>query len=165
MCDLYSCLVLNLFPLSTLTWAFQLFTRKHCLQIVGLKMRSVTWNRFPILKNLLMDSNPSPLWRLVTWIVRFQILQIQLSDSHHNLTKPQLEKLSDEAHGYVGADLAAVCTKARLRAVMRHSKQGNSRKNLSWEVQKRFETLLNRMLLCFLISPLTEQPYFCKVGK
>ena len=27
-------------------------TRKHCLQISGLRMRSVTWNRFPIFKHI-----------------------------------------------------------------------------------------------------------------
>jgi len=31
-------------------------------------MRSVMLNRFPIFKNLVMDSNASPLWRPVTWI-------------------------------------------------------------------------------------------------
>ena len=56
-------LILSLSALSTPAFAFQLFT--HCLQVVGLKMRSVTWNRFRI-KNLLMDSNPSPVWRLVS---------------------------------------------------------------------------------------------------
>ena len=32
------------------TLAFQLFTRKLCLQISGLRMRNFTWNRFPIKK-------------------------------------------------------------------------------------------------------------------
>jgi len=37
---------------SPLALAFQLFTRKHCLQIPGLRMdRVITWNRFPIYKN------------------------------------------------------------------------------------------------------------------
>ena len=40
---------------SAVTSAFQLFTRKLCLQFSGLRMRNCTWNRFPI-KNLLIDS-------------------------------------------------------------------------------------------------------------
>ena len=38
----------------------------HC-KILPVKMRGVTWNRFPILKTF-ADSNPSPLWRLVALI-------------------------------------------------------------------------------------------------
>ena len=49
---------------------FQHFTHKRCLQVVGLTMRGVMWNRFSI-KNLLVDSNSSLMWRLVTW--RFHV--------------------------------------------------------------------------------------------
>ena len=59
-------LLLSLFA-SAFALAFRRFTRNHCLQILGLKMRSATWNRL-LLEKLLMDSNPSPLCRLVTWI-------------------------------------------------------------------------------------------------
>ena len=34
--------------------AFQCFTRKHCLQLSGLKIGNITWNRFPI-KNWRID--------------------------------------------------------------------------------------------------------------
>jgi len=37
-----------LFAWSVLTSAFQRFTCEHCLQIVGLNIRIVTLNRFPI---------------------------------------------------------------------------------------------------------------------
>jgi len=43
-------LVLSLFAFSAFTLAFPRFTRKHCLQTVGLKMRLATWNRLPIKK-------------------------------------------------------------------------------------------------------------------
>ena len=36
--------------------SFQLFARKHCLQVLELKMYSFTWNRFPIFKNIAIDS-------------------------------------------------------------------------------------------------------------
>jgi len=45
---------------SAVTSAFQLFTRKLCLQFSGLRMRNFTWNRFPI-KNLLIDSLLTPI--------------------------------------------------------------------------------------------------------
>jgi len=48
-------LVASLFAFSDLTLAFQSFTRKHCLRILGLTMRSVAWNRFSI-KNSPIDS-------------------------------------------------------------------------------------------------------------
>ena len=46
--------------------AFQRFARMRCLRVVVLILttRSVTWNQFPI-KNLLIDSNSSPVYRLV----------------------------------------------------------------------------------------------------
>jgi len=36
---------------SALALALQHFTRKHCLQIVGLRCGGVAWSRFPIEKN------------------------------------------------------------------------------------------------------------------
>ena len=41
-------LILSSLDLSALALAFQLFNRNHCLQISGLRMCSVTWNRFPV---------------------------------------------------------------------------------------------------------------------
>ena len=45
---------------SAVTSAFQLSTRKLCLQFSGLRMRNFTRNRFPI-KNLLIDSLLTPI--------------------------------------------------------------------------------------------------------
>jgi len=45
---------------SSVTSAFQLFTRKLCLQFSGLRMRNFTWNRSPI-KNLLIASLLTPI--------------------------------------------------------------------------------------------------------
>ena len=50
-----------------LVLAFQHSTGEHCLQLLGLKTYNVTWNRFPI-RNMLIDSNSSPVKWLVTWI-------------------------------------------------------------------------------------------------
>ena len=45
---------------SAVTSAFQLLTRKLCLQFSGLRMCNFTWNWFPI-KNLLIDSLLTPI--------------------------------------------------------------------------------------------------------
>jgi len=51
----------SLLAFSALTLeAFQSFTRKHCMRILGLRLNSATWNRFPIKKHLLVDSASSP---------------------------------------------------------------------------------------------------------
>ena len=55
-----SIVVLSLFFFSAVTSAFQLFTRKLCLQFSRLRMRNFTWNRFPI-KNLQIDSLLTPI--------------------------------------------------------------------------------------------------------
>jgi len=52
--------VLSFFILCCYFSLSQLFTRKLCLQFSGLRMRSFTWNRFPI-KNLLIDSLLTPI--------------------------------------------------------------------------------------------------------
>jgi len=39
-----------LFVFSALTLAVQHFTRKHCLKMLRLRMRSVTWNPSPVKK-------------------------------------------------------------------------------------------------------------------
>lgn len=43
---------------------------------------------------------------------RADILQKQLSSVPCSATADELTRLSDDAHGYVGADLAAVCKEA-----------------------------------------------------
>ncbi|NWW34588.1 SPAT5 protein, partial [Panurus biarmicus] len=50
---------------------------------------------------------------------RLDILQKLLKKVPHSLTAEQLAHLSDSAHGYVGADLAALCKEAGLYAVRR----------------------------------------------
>jgi len=54
---------MSLFAFFAYTFAFQLFTRKRCLQFSGLRMRKFMWNRFPIY-NLLIDSLLTTLWRV-----------------------------------------------------------------------------------------------------
>ncbi|GAA6080691.1 ATPase family protein 2 homolog isoform X1, partial [Tachysurus ichikawai] len=43
---------------------------------------------------------------------RLDILHKQLHSVPHNITSEELQELADAAHGYVGADLAAVCKEA-----------------------------------------------------
>ncbi|NXV67966.1 SPAT5 protein, partial [Molothrus ater] len=50
---------------------------------------------------------------------RLDILQKLLKKVPHSLTAEQLAHLADSAHGYVGADLAALCKEAGLRALRR----------------------------------------------
>ena len=61
----FCCSVIGGLALFALAVTFQHFARKHCLQILEMKMRRVTWTWFPI-KNLLMliHSTVSPLRRL-----------------------------------------------------------------------------------------------------
>ncbi|NXF02307.1 SPAT5 protein, partial [Smithornis capensis] len=50
---------------------------------------------------------------------RLDILQKLLKKVPHSLTEMQLAQLADSAHGYVGADLAALCKEAGLYALRR----------------------------------------------
>ncbi|NXM70818.1 SPAT5 protein, partial [Serilophus lunatus] len=50
---------------------------------------------------------------------RLDILQKLLRKVPHSLTGAELEQLADSAHGYVGADLAALCKEAGLCALRR----------------------------------------------
>ncbi|KAK2829126.1 hypothetical protein Q7C36_017116 [Tachysurus vachellii] len=50
---------------------------------------------------------------------RLDILHKQLHSVPHNITAEELQELADVAHGYVGADLAAVCKEAGLHALRR----------------------------------------------
>lgn len=50
---------------------------------------------------------------------RLEILKIILSSIRHSLTSDQVFQLSSQAHGYVGADLSAVCKEASLSAFRR----------------------------------------------
>lgn len=50
---------------------------------------------------------------------RLEILQVLLSRIPHNVSDDQLQELSGTAHGYVGADLSALCKEAALRALQR----------------------------------------------
>lgn len=50
---------------------------------------------------------------------RLEILQVLLSRIPHNVSDDQLQELSGTAHGYVGADLSALCKEASLRALQR----------------------------------------------
>ncbi|XP_058263191.1 ATPase family gene 2 protein homolog A isoform X3 [Hemibagrus wyckioides] len=50
---------------------------------------------------------------------RLDILHKQLHSVPHDITSEELQELADVAHGYVGADLAAVCKEAGLHALRR----------------------------------------------
>nr|CCA18818.1 ATPase AFG2 protein putative [Albugo laibachii Nc14] len=50
---------------------------------------------------------------------RLEILEMLLSSIPHSLTSDQVYQLSSQAHGYVGADLSAVCKEASLSAFRR----------------------------------------------
>lgn len=50
---------------------------------------------------------------------RLEILQVLLSRIPHNVSDDQLQELSGTAHGYVGADLSALCKEAALCALQR----------------------------------------------
>ncbi|KAA0709834.1 Spermatogenesis-associated protein 5 [Triplophysa tibetana] len=50
---------------------------------------------------------------------RTEILQKQLSSMPCDISSGELQELADSAHGYVGADLAAVCKEAGLHALRR----------------------------------------------
>lgn len=50
---------------------------------------------------------------------RFDILRVTLARLPHNVSDEQLQELSGSAHGYVGADLSALCKEAALLALQR----------------------------------------------
>ncbi|GMF18729.1 unnamed protein product [Phytophthora fragariaefolia] len=50
---------------------------------------------------------------------RLAILRVALRRLPHKLTNPELQELSSSAHGYVGADLSALCKEAALLALHR----------------------------------------------
>ncbi|XP_051514414.1 ribosome biogenesis protein SPATA5 isoform X2 [Myxocyprinus asiaticus] len=54
-----------------------------------------------------------------TAVGRMEILQKQLRSTPCDITTEELQELADVAHGYVGADLAAVCKEAGLHALRR----------------------------------------------
>ncbi|BDA47155.1 probable ATPase family protein 2 homolog at C-terminar half [Coccomyxa sp. Obi] len=67
-------------------------------------------------------SVPSPAGRL-------EILRVKLEDINHNLQVEDVRALAAASHGYVGADLAALCQEAAmcaLRRVVRHRQSAES---------------------------------------
>lgn len=50
---------------------------------------------------------------------RLDILQKLLSKTPHEVTEEELKNVAHSAHGYVGADLAALCSRAAVHAVKR----------------------------------------------
>jgi SpoVK/Ycf46/Vps4 family AAA+-type ATPase len=54
---------------------------------------------------------------------RFDILSILLESINHSLIPKEIRDISDKAHGYVGADLAAICREAGLNAIKRFKRQ------------------------------------------
>ncbi|XP_052277238.1 ribosome biogenesis protein SPATA5-like isoform X2 [Dreissena polymorpha] len=59
---------------------------------------------------------------------RRQILACLLGKLNHSLTDSEVRELADAAHGYVGADLAALCKEASLHCLQQHAQrqQGHS---------------------------------------
>ncbi|GLE01644.1 hypothetical protein PINS_up010478 [Pythium insidiosum] len=53
---------------------------------------------------------------------RFEILRVSLARLPHAIPEDALRALSDAAHGYVGADLSAMCKEAALLALQRASR-------------------------------------------
>ena len=84
----FDCGLEFVFFFSAVTLAFQLFTRKLCLQFSGLRMRNFTWNRFPM-KNCWPIPCLHPSWRvgLHTWIC------ICASLNHRKKTKAKRSRL------------------------------------------------------------------------
>lgn len=66
---------------------------------------------------------PSPKQRL-------EILLSLLGDMEHSLLDIQVENLAIATHGFVGADLAALCNEAALVCLRRYAKSRNSYDNL-----------------------------------
>ncbi|XP_024029626.1 calmodulin-interacting protein 111 [Morus notabilis] len=66
---------------------------------------------------------PSPKQRL-------EILLSLLGDMEHSLLDVQVENLAIATHGFVGADLAALCNEAALVCLRRYAKSRNSYDNL-----------------------------------
>ncbi|KAI8047304.1 P-loop containing nucleoside triphosphate hydrolase protein, partial [Syncephalis plumigaleata] len=61
---------------------------------------------------------------------RFGILTALLRETPHKATVEELRRLAAITHGYVGADLAAVCREAGLKAIQRTIHQGNDEQSL-----------------------------------
>nr|CAB3266520.1 spermatogenesis-associated protein 5 [Phallusia mammillata] len=57
---------------------------------------------------------------------RFEILKKLLSKSKHSISEKEIKTLAESAHGYVGADLAAVCVEAGMSAIKRLSQKVGS---------------------------------------
>ncbi|PKA63660.1 Calmodulin-interacting protein 111 [Apostasia shenzhenica] len=66
---------------------------------------------------------PTPLQRL-------DILHTLLNEMDHSLSNKELESLAFCTHGFVGADLAGLCTEAAMNAVRRYSKYETQGKHL-----------------------------------
>jgi AAA family ATPase len=61
---------------------------------------------------------------------RLDILQALLRNTTHSIAAADLERITSKAHGYVGADLAAVCNEAGLLAVRRVRQQQQQQQQL-----------------------------------
>ncbi|XP_078602105.1 ATPase family gene 2 protein homolog A-like [Branchiostoma floridae x Branchiostoma japonicum] len=59
-------------------------------------------------------------------VQRADILSCLLRKMPHNLSPEDITRIADSAHGYVGADLTAVCKEAGLHAFKRYTKRGKA---------------------------------------
>uniref|UniRef100_A0A1J3G7U4 AAA+ ATPase domain-containing protein n=1 Tax=Noccaea caerulescens TaxID=107243 RepID=A0A1J3G7U4_NOCCA len=64
---------------------------------------------------------------------RFDILRTILNGMRHSLSDTQLEQLAMTTHGFVGADLSALCCEAAFVCLRQHLNQRNSSNNLPLE--------------------------------
>lgn len=64
---------------------------------------------------------------------RFDILRTILSGMRHSLSDTQLEQIAMATHGFVGADLAALCCEAAFVCLRQHLNQRTSSSNLPLE--------------------------------
>lgn len=75
---------------------------------------------------------------------RFDILSKQFSKmtkSKHDLNAEDIRQISEKTHGYVGADLSALCRESVMKAISRGLKQGIAQK----EIKLSKEDLINTM--------------------
>ena len=57
---------------------------------------------------------------------RLEILSSILSRMHHALADEEIQSLALETHGFVGADLSALCNEAAMIAIQRHIRSSSN---------------------------------------
>lgn len=79
---------------------------------------------------------------------RFDILKKLLNSISHNLTDEQIKEISDAAHGFVGADLMSVVSKAVMRNFQTNGENSLlSVSDLSWTLPKVKPSAMREILI------------------